>query len=571
MRKHSLWFALSLFVGCAEGQDAEEVKTSTAPLALRGKSGALSRPLRKAAAPLATVIHNPLLNDVDDDDDDTAISLAPSVSDLCQSWIGQLGIYHWPFPNVDAIHGDTVETAGSSAGCDSPQNETTIAVNPENPWNLTAGANDYRLFSAREKRNDSYGIAYTSFDGGLKWTEAVLPHLTAQTGATGALSDMDAAGDPVVAFGPHNTVYYATIVFSRENGGSGITVSRSHDGGLTFGEPAIVRMDGADSTGKPVDTQIFNDKEWIAVDQRSGDVYVTWTQFGSMDSPIVVSKSTDRGQTWSAAVRVNPPFTPGGITAFSSGSSPQVGPDGRLYIAYESSVCQTLKCDQPTDHDAVIVAVSEDGGKTFANTEVAPNYDFPATLTGENFRLNSFPALALDRETGKLYVAWADDRDGQYDSSGNSVKTNGNVFIASSRNGKDWSEPVTLGTDADEVFPAIAAHDGHIVVSFYTRSHDPNGIGVDYAAVSGDGLHDLAHRQPRRLTSETQNPQVQFAQLTKSKKVLQGVFIGDYSSIALGDNGVFHPAWTDFRGRPGVTSPNQDVYTVAMSVDDRDY
>ena len=34
----------------------------------------------------------------------------------------------------------------------------------------------------------------------------VLPHLTFQTGATGTLSDMDSAGDPAIAFGPHNTV-----------------------------------------------------------------------------------------------------------------------------------------------------------------------------------------------------------------------------------------------------------------------------------------------------------------------------------------------------------------------------
>ena len=30
---------------------------------------------------------------------------------------------------------------------------------------------------------------------------------------------MDSAGDPVLAFGPHNTVYYANIVFSRLNAG----------------------------------------------------------------------------------------------------------------------------------------------------------------------------------------------------------------------------------------------------------------------------------------------------------------------------------------------------------------
>jgi hypothetical protein len=39
-----------------------------------------------------------------------------------------------------------------------------------------------------------------------------------------------------------------------------------------------------------------------------------------------------------------------------------------------------------------------------------------------------------------------------------------------------------------------------------------------------------------------------------------GAFIGDYSQAAVGADGVVHTAWTDFRGRPGVTSANQDVY-----------
>ena len=70
---------------------------------------------------------------------------------------------------------------------------------------------------------------------------------------------------------------------------------------------------------------------------------------------------------------------------------------------------------------------------------------------------------------------------------------------------------------------------------------------LDYAASSStDGF-----ASERRLTSEGANPFVQFA---------DGAFIGDYSQAAVGVNGVVHTAWTDFRGRPGVTSANQDVY-----------
>ena len=44
--------------------------------------------------------------------------------------------------NVDAIVGDPTNNSGfSNFGCATPQNETTIAVNPTNPNNLIAGAN----------------------------------------------------------------------------------------------------------------------------------------------------------------------------------------------------------------------------------------------------------------------------------------------------------------------------------------------------------------------------------------------------------------------------------------------
>jgi len=87
-----------------------------------------------AARPLShhvAGIHNPLLPaTADTGDDDTAISLAPSLSALCQSFIGVPNPYANPRPNVDVINGDTIVSVGTQAGCSAAQNETTIVVNP---------------------------------------------------------------------------------------------------------------------------------------------------------------------------------------------------------------------------------------------------------------------------------------------------------------------------------------------------------------------------------------------------------------------------------------------------------
>jgi hypothetical protein len=73
----------------------------------------------------------------------------------------------------------------------------------------------------------------------------------------------------------------------------------------------------------------------------------------------------------------------------------------------------------------------------------------------------------------------------------------------------------------------------------------------------------------RRVTTQTSNPQIQFVGVgAVTGNVLQGEFIGDYTAVAMGADGVLHPCWTDFRGNPGVTSPNQDAYTQAIHSDD---
>ncbi len=559
----ALFFALSLTV-------------STTHAHVLSVGHAVARPLLRHARPLHG--HNALLKVTADQGDIIDPVGAPPA--LCATY--KRNPYANAAPNVDMINRDTTVQVGTLKGCKAPQDETTIAVNPENPNNIVAGTNDYRIYNAREKRNDGSGWAYTSQDGGTTWRDVLLPHLTFQTGATGPLSDMDAAGDPAISFGPHNTIYYANIAFSRLNKGSAIVVSISHDGGLHWGEPSIVHTDGVDAAGHPLATNIFDDKVWVAVDPKDGaTAYVTWTQFYSdaagntLKSPIVLSITHNSGATWSAPVQVNPAFTPGGISLFSTGSLPQVDQDAELYIAYESSVCQTPNCNSLTDHDAIIMAKSRDGGSTFTSTQVDVDYDFPvnphiqdASLTGENFRINSFPQFSIDRVTGRLYVTWADDRNGEYDANGNSIKTNGDVFVATSRNGTEWEKPLQLGTQADEVFPAIAASNGHILVSFYTRFYAATGINLDYAysKLSDEDNGGLAYEGIVRLTGQSENPRVQFvaADALDKNRFLQGVFIGDYSAVAVGIDGAFHPCWTDFRGSSGKTLPNQDAYTQSV-------
>lgn len=497
----------------------------------------------------------------------------PAASGLCRSSTFNSTNPYAPTTNVDAINGDPVNNSGfSSFGCVTAQNETTVAVNPTNPQNVVAGTNDYRVCCDLDGLNDTTGWAYYSMDGGATWTDVQVPRLTVETGGKGNFKKVDSAGDPALAFGPDGTLYYANIVFARDTYASGVAVSVSKNGGATWSDPTMVKFDNT--------IKIFNDKEWIGAGPKG--VVLTWTRFvmdqdgNYLGSPIVMAVSRDRGKAWT---QIGSPVSDN-THPYNQGSMPVFAPNGTLYVAYEASAPET-----GYSQDATIVARSTDLGKHFSQTTIGrvyddldcyPQYEGSQTLTGEHFRLNSYPSISVDPTNGHVAVVWSDDQGaGSCGTGGSSFvgTTNAVVKIVTSNNGTSYTAPLQISA-GDTLFPSVAANGGKIAVSYYTRAYSPDtdvcravtgndpdtapadgGIPVclDYAARSStDGFGSET-----RLTTESSNPYIQFA---------DGSFIGDYSQIAIGSNGVAHPVWTDFRGNPnpGGTRANQDAYTQAF-------
>jgi hypothetical protein len=475
---------------------------------------------------------------------------------------GDINFYNAISGNVaDAIVGDTTFSFADGSECYNPQNESNIVVNPTDSDNLVTSANEYRI--------DGHAVYY-SFDGGQTWDNVALPGWTAATGGKGLFSRQSACGDPALAFAPDGTLYYSGIVCSDSPITliSGIAVAKSLDGGVHWSAPVMVSYNNA--------WAIFNDKSFMTVGP-DGAVYVTWTRFkvakgAYFESPIVLSKSTDGGQSWSDWVMVSDRSHP-----FNSGSFPQVAPDGTLYIAYEGATPST-----EYNGDAIILARSTDGGSTFTNTELARAFDdnncYPRniaqnrqTLSGEEFRLNSFPSFAIDPSNGHMAIVWADDEANAscgYEKGGSFVgPTSNQVKLITSNDGTSWTSPTVVTTGAaDKVFPCVGANDGRISIGYYTRAYSPStddckralldtetlDITVDGGPVCLDYAQrtsDDSYASENRLTNQSSNPYILFA----------GSFIGDYTGGVVDENGNAAHVWCDFRGNPGTTDPNQDV------------
>ncbi len=376
-----------------------------------------------------------------------------------------------------------------------PQNETAIAVDPNNPSRIVGGANDYVTRSWPCTVNgtpcsalgDGYSGTYYSNNGGSNWCCNSNPNSdytpTTDPAQIGTLipgverlvdGQYDAGGDPSLAFDSQGNVYYCGLGFNRTSPPNTVAVNKgTFDGGgnLSWGAPTFINQTTSPST--------LNDKSWIAVDSHSGSpfqdrVYVTWTRFifqagtgAYVQSPIWFVYSTDGGATFS---------TPKNISAnahYSQGSRPVVGPDGTVYVFWNGST-------RLASLNSTYMTKSTDGGDTWSRPlSVATVTNIPG-VRNTVFRVNSYPAAAA-APNGDVYATWNTEVDNTtpiytgdpgcaYFIPGNHVSTCHSVAVYSSSTdaGQTWSDPAPVfGADSQ-------AADGYPVVQ-PTPDPNPNG------------------------------------------------------------------------------------------------
>jgi hypothetical protein len=193
--------------------------------------------------------------------------------------------------------------------------EPDIAVSPFNPKIEVAVAHDCRFATG-----GAVDIFYAwTHDGGAHWHQSRMPGLTKAVGGI-----YDRASDPVVAFGADGSVYVSSLVFDVTCP-TAVAVSRSTDGGATFGPPVLAQHSNT--------CAVSDDKNWLVTDTQPnspffGRIYQFWTEFlANGTSPQVVRWSDDQGKTWRGTHIVDP-------KDFAQNSQPFVQPDGVVTDTY---------------------------------------------------------------------------------------------------------------------------------------------------------------------------------------------------------------------------------------------
>jgi hypothetical protein len=353
------------------------------------------------------------------------------------------------------------------------QNEPFVAVDPRNAQHLVVGANNWMAGSGHFEV-----YAYTSFDGGHTWA-ASQPYVNRNA------SRLNAA-DPTVAFAPDGSVYFAFVAFNPAPGA--VAVSRSGDGGLTWGAQSWATSFTSEAADKP------------ALVAAAGGLTLVY-----QGSALYTRTSAD-GATWGAAAIID---------VAGRNATPVADRTGKVSIFYATSNAIRLARTAGPRGSFNITTVS-------SVTALQPR--------AAQYRASIYPAAAIGPK-GQMYVAWADGRNAGH---GN------DVLYSMSTDGASWSAPVALNSDAgnaDQLMPALGVGaDGTVTVAWLDTRNDAANVNYDVYMVRGtDGVHFGANT---RVSSVSSNP--------NNDPYLQGSLIGDYFALAVSSSMVY-PLWTDTR------------------------
>jgi len=202
-------------------------------------------------------------------------------------------------------------------------------------------------------------------------------------------------------------------VFVRTNNrhasrGLDVAVMRSADHGASWSKPVAVsrlidRPVRTPGDGLPLRTG--DSLPDLAIDRRTGAVYVVWQDAVSGTPAIRLAKSVDGGRTWSAPQKVS--GSPTGIPAFTA--AVDVNDDGAVAVTYYD-----FRRDTPDPATALTdywIRTSTDGAATWAPSQrVTPtSFDMKQAPIARGYFVGDYEGLDHAGDTFKLFFVHTHD------------------------------------------------------------------------------------------------------------------------------------------------------------------
>ncbi len=440
--------------------------------------------------------------------------------------------------------------------------EPWLAVNENNPLHMVAGWQQDRWSNGGARGL----VAARSIDGGATWSPpAAIPEIVVCSGGNAANGgDFQRATDPWITIAPNGDVYFFSLSLDIETpldrpGGFGknaMLVSKSTDGGLTFGPPITLIRDE--------NPKFLNDKNAITADPfDSALVYAVWDRLElplgtvinpenviglGFKGPVYFSRTTDGGQTWERAREI---YNPGGNNQ-TIGNQIVVLPNGTLVNFFNE----------------ILNFRNDDGGGRFEyNLSLIRSTDKGATWTrGRAIRATKMQTLALFRAFGvvdpedptngvrtedvipevavdrtgsaahgTLYAVWQDARFSGFN-------RDEIAFAQSTDGGLTWSTPIKINQtaasgpsdlNAQAFTPSVhVAADGTIGVTYYDFRNNDSGtpaLETDYFIVHCHPTTPTTCANPANWGTEVQLTDASFDM--RQAPVARGFFVGDYEGL----------------------------------------
>lgn len=441
---------------------------------------------------------------------------------------------------ISGSQGASSDRVTVTAGRDLPVNQDSVSVAAHNSPAIVQNPTNARQLVVADKvdRPRFNAALHVSGDGGRSWADVVFPTPRGQ----------DRPYAPDLAWSREGTLFMSFVtLFGRGNSPGAVWITSSEDAGRSWTRPRRV-----------LGSYAFQVR--LAINPRGEQLYMTWLQatedaiscvncFAATGLPILASRSTDGGQSWSEPTRVS-----SGARERVGAPVPAVAPSGELCVLYydfkdDVFLWQDLEGATYDGTYELVISRGRPGAEAFREAAVEPRVVPAGAFL---VYLPQFPSLAVDPGTGTLHAAWADARTGSRD-----------VYVRRSGDGgRSWTAAVRLNpaVERDQYLPQIsAAPDGRVDVAYLDRSDDPQNrlTAANFATSYDEGQTWSTISLSQRLFDAMVGPH-NFLRGRQQREADQGTRLG-----LIAGRGLSYAAWTDAR-RGNPTSGKLDIFFSAV-------